>query len=64
MTIMQLDGEIESVIDKYHVYGAEWILHSLVRACSGQPYLEGDDIQRILKEVINHEAFKKTITNN
>lgn len=64
MTIMQLDGEIKSVIDKHHVYGAECILYALVRACSGQPYLEGDDIQRILKDVINHEASPLTLTNH
>lgn len=48
MTIMQLDKELKSVIDAHSVYGAECILHALVRACAGHPYLKGEDIKRIL----------------
>lgn len=55
MTIMQLDKELKSVIDAHSVYGAECILHALVRACAGHPYLAGEDIKRILKKVIERE---------
>lgn len=55
MTISQLDKELKSIIDNYHVYGAECILHSLIRACKDERYLGADEIRHILETVIKRE---------
>ncbi len=61
MTIMQLDKELKSVIEHYHVMGAECILAALVRACKGQQYLKADDIRRILNNVIEREEHESEV---
>lgn len=66
MTIFTMDEEIRHIIVNYHVYGAECIVKSLVRACQDQKYLTRgalhalveaayEEIYNLKQEGKNHE---------
>ena len=60
MTIAETDKQIRGVIKQWHVYGAEAIVNALVRACEHEPYLQRDDLLRLLDHAyINVDRQRK-----
>lgn len=52
MTIAETDNQIKGVITQWHVYGAEAIVGALVRACKNEPYLQSDDLHKLLDDAL------------
>ncbi len=61
MTIAETDKQIKGVIDQWSVYGAEAIMQALVRATRKHPYLQPDDLHRLLDSVVNHEEYYEAL---
>lgn len=59
MKICQLDKELNEIVSNHHVYGAECIINSLVRACIDENYLDFDDLCRMLRHSYEHERRLK-----
>ena len=53
MTIAETDNQIKGIIKQWHVYGAEAIIGALVRACKNEPYLQGEDLYKLLDSALS-----------
>lgn len=49
MKICELDNQIKSLVDEYHVYGAECVIVALVRACNGDKYLNAQSLHTLVE---------------
>lgn len=59
LTISSLEQEIRGIIVKYHVYGAECIVKSLVRACQDQKYLTRGALHELIEAGYEEIYFRK-----
>lgn len=55
MTIAQIDREVESIIARYSVYGAECLINALVRAGKNQQYVDVDMLHKLIDEAARRE---------
>lgn len=64
MTIAGTDKEIKGVINEHSVYGCEAIMNAIARACKDHPYLQPDDLKRLLEHAIKRAESEVKANDN
>lgn len=55
MTISKVDQEVEDLVSKYHVYGIDYLIRTIVRVASDKPfYFDEEYMQVIIKNAFRN----------